>query len=449
MKSPANFIYTTSLLFLLFSKSFSQASFNTAKMDSLLDAYDQKNKLMLSLSISQDGNLVYSRAIGYAEVETNTKANLTTKYRIGSITKMFTSVMIQQLIEEKKLKLSTTLSKFFPKIRNAKKITIEQLLQHRTGLHNYTDDLGFFTDNVNPKTEKEMLELFYSQPNDFEPGEKYKYANTNYVLLGYIIEKLTKKSYPEALQERILNKIGLKNTYYGGKTDVSKNEARSYVYLNKTWTLGPEWDMSLIHGAGAIVSTTEDLVKFIEALFSYQLISDKSVKQMCTLKDNYGFGMVSIPFYSKFALGHNGHWDVFESMVGYFPLENMSIAFSANGKNANTNDFIIAVLSIYFNLPYEIPKFNTHEVPESILDEYVGAYHSDLLQMDFIIAKDGLSLTCQTQDQLAFILEAVDDFNFKYEAAGLVIEFKRNDQNIVDQLILKQAGMEFVFSKHK
>ncbi len=425
------------------------AGLNTAKLDSLLDIYEKKNKLMLSLSIHEKGSLVYSRAIGYADVDAQVKSNTGTKYRVGSITKMFTSVMIQQLIEEKKLKLTTPLSKFFPKVKNAKKITIQQMLQHRSGLHNYTDDYAFLLINTTAATEDQMLDLIYQLPSDFEPGEKHSYSNTNYVLLGYIIEKLTRKSYNDALKERIVDKIGLPNTYYGGITNVSNNEARSYLYTNRNWTLHPEWDMSTIHGAGAIVSTTEDLLKFVDALFAFQLLSEESVKQMCSLKDNYGYGITSIPFYDDFLIGHNGHWDAFESVAGYIPALDMTLAFSANGKNANTNDFLVAVLSICFEMPYEIPKFDKYEIPENILDDYAGTYHSDLLKMDFTIFRDGIDLSGQAVGQAAFALEAVDDFNFKYEGAGLVIEFKRNDQKSVDQFILKQAGMEYPFLKLK
>ncbi len=447
---------TVKLYFLLvfgcstFTMSLSaQTALNIAKMDSLLDVYEQKNKLMLSLAIHQGGNQVYNKQIGYAEVETGTKANPTTKYRVGSITKMFTSVMIQQLIEEKKLKLNTPLSKFFPKITNSKKITIEQLLQHRTGLHNFTDDAEFLLHSSTPKTSSQMLEIIYSLPHDFEPGEKYAYCNTNYVLLGYIIEKLTKRSYADALMERIVNKIGLKNTYYGTQTNVSKNEARSYIYSNRSWTVHPEWDMSLIHGSGAIVSTTEDLVKFIEALFSFQLTTQESLKQMCTLRDSYGYGMITVPFNSTFSLGHNGHWDAFESLVIHFPVENISVAYSVNGKNANINDFLIGVLSICFNVPYEIPRFYAFEVPEKVLNEYTGTYHCSSLQLDFYISKEGNIIIGQAVGQSSFPLEAVSETHFTYAPASLEIEFKKNIVNEVDQFILRQSGMEFVFAKLK
>src|SRR5690606_9537400 len=128
-----------------------------------------------------------------------------TKFRIGSITKMFTATMILQLVEEGKLTMETKLGAYFPSVPNAKEITIEQLLNHHSGLYNITDEeyLNYYTQ---PKTQQEILERIAKQTPDFPPGERGAYSNTNYLLLGYILEKLTDKSYAENLHSRITGK---------------------------------------------------------------------------------------------------------------------------------------------------------------------------------------------------------------------------------------------------
>jgi CubicO group peptidase (beta-lactamase class C family) len=134
--------------------------------------------------------------------------------------------------------------------------------------------------------------------------------------------------------------------------------------------------MSIPGGAGAIVSTPTDLVKFIEALFSLKLVSNTSLSQMKTLTDGFGMGMFQIPFYEKRAYGHNGGIDGFASNLAYFPEEGLAIAYCTNGQAYPMNNILIGVLSIYFNKPYPIPTFNTTPVSLKTedLDKYLGVY---------------------------------------------------------------------------
>src|SRR5256885_547207 len=138
---------------------------------------------------------------------------------------------------------------------------------HRSSLHNFTNDSTYAKYMKLSSTEEQMVFVFAKMKPDFEPDAKAQYSNTNFVLLGYIIEKITQKPYPEELKERITSKLGLKDTYYGGKTNIKNNEGYSYSF-DGNWTRLPETDMSIPGGAGAILSTPTDLVKFIEALFA-------------------------------------------------------------------------------------------------------------------------------------------------------------------------------------
>ena len=310
---------TTLLIGLSFGTIFSQ-SFNKPKLDSLMNILAEKNKAMGSLTISKNGTVIYSRAIGYSFISGNEKLPATdqTKYRIGSISKMFTATMIFQLIEDGKLKLTTTVDKYFPQLPNANKITISNLLNHRSGLHNFTDDPEYLTWMTLPKTQNDMLAIIAKSKVDFQPNEKFSYSNSNYVVLGYIIEKVSKQPYPKFLRNRITSKIGLSNTYVGTKTDTKKNESFSYRFLN-SWEQAPETDMSIPGAAGAIVSTPADLAKFIESLFYLKLVSKSILTQMKTMTDGYGMGMFQIPFHMKSAYGHNGGIDSFLSTLAYFP----------------------------------------------------------------------------------------------------------------------------------
>ncbi len=409
-----------------------------------MDILADKNQAMGSLTISKKGVVVYSRAIGYSFISGNEKlpARDQTKYRIGSITKMFTATMIFQLIEDGKLTLTTTVDKFFPQLPNASKITISNLLNHRSGLHNFTDDPEYQTWMTQPKTRDEMLAIISKGGVDFQPNEKSSYSNSGYVVLAYIIEKISKQSYSKYLSNRITSKIGLSSTYVGPKTDTKKNESFSYRFLN-SWDLGgPETDLSIPGGAGAIVSTPADLTKFIESLFFLKLISSSSLEQMKTMTDGYGMGMFQFPFYTKQAYGHTGGVDGFASILEYFPEDSLALAYCSNGQVYPMNYILIGVLSIYFNQPYSIPTFS---LKTEDLDKYLGVYSSIQIPLKITITKNATTLISQAAGQQSFPLDATEKDKFKFDPAGIKVEFNP-DKN---EMTLKQGGQTVLFTKEK
>ncbi|MCP4443215.1 MAG: beta-lactamase family protein [Aureispira sp.] len=422
---------------------------DSKKLDKFLDALEQNDRFMGSVSISKSGKKIYSKSVGYAALDEEKKANKKTIYRIGSISKMFTSVMIFQLIEEGKLGEHTKLSKFYPDLPNADKITIGNLLNHHSGLHNFTDDASYMEWMTEGKTKEEMLLMFQFNGADFEAGEKASYSNTGYVVLGYIIEKLTKMSYAEALKKRITDKIGLKNTYYGGKIDVEKEEALSYQWDGGKWIAATETDMGIPGGAGAVVSTPEDLNSFINALFSHKLIKKKTLDLMVSIEDGFGFGVFQFPFKQKRSLGHNGGIDGFTSMVAHFANEDIAIAVVSNGTNYAFNNVLIGLLSITFGDDYEIPSFKTYKHKEEDLKRFEGVYASPQLPIKLTITKEGMILKGQGTGQAAFPLEAVDKLLFKFEQAGVVIEFEAVEKGAYQAFLLKQGGGEYKFTREK
>jgi CubicO group peptidase (beta-lactamase class C family) len=422
-------------------------SLNTAKLDSLLTSLAANNKMMGSLAVSRAGQVVYSHAFGSAQLNPNVPATPATHYRMGSITKMFTATMIFQLIEEKKLTLDTKLATFFPQLPNAKTITIDQLLSHRSGLHSLTDDAAYGTYMTQPKTQAELLALMAATKPDFEPGAQFAYSNSGYIVLGYLVEKLGKQPYAQALQKRVAAKAGLKDTYYGGKIDPSKQEALSYKPGPGGWVPDTETNMSIPGGAGAVVSTPTDLDRFLDALFGGKLVSASSLSTMQTLQDKqvFGRGLMRIPFNDKQSFGHGGSIDGFRSMASYFPSEKLAVTLATNGQNYPLNDALIGVLSICFNRPYKIPDFAAPAfVPAAAdLDRYAGTYGSPGFPLKITFAKDGNTLISQATGQQPFPLEPVSKGVFKFDPAGIVTEFDAAKPTFT----LKQGGRTTVFTK--
>lgn len=434
-------ILIISLTTFITTNCFSQ-TFNNQRLDSLFQVLEKKDKFMGSIAISKNGELLYSNTIGYCNIETSKKANYKTKYRIGSISKMFTASLILKSIEENKLSLNQTIDKYFPQIENSKKITIENLLNHRSGIHNFTNDSIYLSYNTEFKSQKEMIDIITKGKSDFEPNSKAEYSNSNYVLLSYILEKIYKEDYNSILKKKIIKPIGLINTNFGGKTNLLNNESYSYNF-EKKWIKETETDMSIPMGAGAIVSNPTDLTIFIEQLFAGKIISEKSLTLMRTMNEKFGLGVFEFTYFDKKGYGHTGGIDGFQSVVNYFPEEKLAIAIISNGTIYPNRSILLCAESSYFNKPFEMPKFENIEINSEVLNSYVGQYASSQIPLKITITKQENKLFAQATGQSAFPLEASNSNSFKFEQAGIVLEFN----SLNNEMTLKQGGKGFIFTK--
>ncbi|WP_428663104.1 serine hydrolase domain-containing protein [Runella sp.] len=420
-----------------------------AKLDQFFDRLAEKNKAMGSLVIAETGNALYSRSIGYGQINGAEKKPLTatSRFRIGSITKMFTAAMILQLVEEGKLKLTDPLNKFFPQIPNADKITIAQILAHRSGIHDAVLDKNLRpSSNTNAITKDELLALIAKGTPDFEPDTKHSYSNSGYVLLGFLLEKLTGRSYGETLKERITAKIGLKDTYVAtGNIDVNKNEALTYMNLDGNWKPVPETHPSLLFSAGAIVSTPSDMVKFIQALFDGKVVSKESLDQMKTIKDGDGVGMEPFTFAGKTFYGHTGGADNYGAWLAYLPEEKLAVAYTTNAKVYPVANIMRGVIDIYYNKPFTIPSLESVAVSPEVLDKYVGIYSNPEAPAKLTITREGTTLFFQPPGaQTSAPLEATAENKFQIEGV-VIIEFDAAN----NRMTLKRRGGERIFTKEK
>jgi len=430
------------LLCSLFSLSAIAQTFNQIKLDSLFDSLETNDKFMGSIAISQNGTQLYARALGYADIDSGQKADTNTKYRIGSISKMFTASLIFKAIEANKLQLDDPLANFFPDIENAKEITIKHLLGHRSGIFNFTNSESYLTWNTTPKTRAELLQIIQKTPNVFEPDAKTAYSNSNFVLLTFILEDVFKQSYAELVKEHITEPLNMKSTYVGSKINLGSNESNSYRFTG-AWTKQPETDMSVPLGAGAIVSTPADLNIFINALFDQKLIAAASLEQMTTINEGLGLGIMQFPFKDKMGYGHGGGIDGFTSFLGYLKEDKIAVALTSNGTLYDNNQILIPAVSAVLGVPFDVPSFEEVDVDSNILDRYVGEYSSTQLPLKITITKEGSSISAQATGQSAFPLTATATNVFKFDPAGVVLEFDESK----NQMTLKQGGGVFMFTK--
>jgi len=259
-----------------------------------------------------------------------------------------------------------TIEKYFPNIKNANKITIANLLQHRSGIHDYTRDKKFFEYRTQYKSSQDMLSIISNYESDFEPNTQGEYSNSNYFLLSQILEKKYNKPYEILLQEKITLPLVLEDTYSGKQININNNESHSYSFSKKQ-TKFVETDMSITIGSGSIVSTPKDVNKFMTALFTGKLLSTESLDLMKTIEDNYGMGLFQYKITDRKGFGHRGHLDEFRSTSIYFPKEDLAFTLISNGAKVDINDLYIEILKLYFNDAII-------ELSKTEVERFVGTY---------------------------------------------------------------------------
>lgn len=285
--------------------------------------------------------------MGVANLETGQPISIDDKMRIGSITKTFTGTVLLQLVDEGKISLSDKLSQYFPDYPNGQNITIDELGNMTSGLYNYSEDSAFVAELManlkKPFTPEQLISVSEMHAPNFPPGTSFHYSNTNTILLGLIIEKLTGNSLQTEIQNRILNPLGMKNTTFETSTNFPDPHAHGYIYMDSTaaqptdvTNLDPSWAWS----AGAIISTLGDLQLYAKPLATGQLISAKSQAERLkwsvdTLApsgawkdENMKYGIAICDFDG--ALGHNGGIPGFNSFMGYMSDKDATIIVLVN-----------------------------------------------------------------------------------------------------------------------
>jgi D-alanyl-D-alanine carboxypeptidase len=435
-------ILIITLVLLTVTPSVFAQEINTAKLDEYFDVLNKNNRFMGSVAIAKDGKILYSKAIGYTDIAYKIPATTDTKYRIGSISKTYTAAMIMKAIEEKKLTLETTLDRFYPGIKNASTITIENLLNHSSGIHNFTNDDSYYEYYLTPKTEAEMIKIITDAGSDFEPNIRSSYSNSGYVVLSYILEKVYNTSYAQLLNNKLVKPYQLNQTLFSYTINNKNNEALSYKHMGG-WQLENDTHMSIPLGAGGISATPQDILKFGEVLFNEKFITKESLEHMKKITNGYGLGLFQLPYDNHLGYGHTGGIDGFSSVFGYFPDTKVSFAVTSNGVNMDLNKISIALLAAVFGDEIEIPVFSNYSVDAADLEKYVGVYASPMIPMKLTFTIENNTLMAQGTNQPKFAVEAIALHNFKFEQARAEFIFKPTENTV----ILIQGGQAIPFIK--
>jgi len=304
--------------------------------------------------VVQDGRVLFREAWGLADREWSIPNTPTTKFRVGSLTKQFTAVSILKLQEAGKLSIDDPVSKFYPQAPTAwSKVTIKHLLTHRSGIPSYTAIAGFFDAQSHVAlTPDQIVALTRDKRLEFEPGSRFAYDNTGYILLGMVIEKVSGQAYADYVKTQILAPLGLSNTGYDVSGEVLPMRARGYdVRKGKAYN-ADYLDMSLPYAAGSLYSTVDDLAIWEEALQSGKLIKAASLTAMFTdWGGGYGFGEFIGKTFGHTRYFHSGGINGFVSELDYYPAENLTVAVLTNQTNTAPDTIATNFAAAYLKVP--------------------------------------------------------------------------------------------------
>jgi len=423
-----------------------------AKLDSLVSTYARLERFNGSVLVAKNGTILLNKGYGYRNAGDNVLNNAQTIFQLGSITKQFTSAIILKLQEEKKLSVSDKLSKFFPDYPKGDSITIRELLSHTSGIFNYTSDAFFMSNEITkPASREKMMALFENKPLDFSPGTSWRYSNSGYLMLGYIIEKVTKMPYEEVVRKYIFTPLHMTHSGFDFTHLKSNDKAVGYFHLaGNEGPAAPIVDSTVSFSAGAIYSTTGDLYLWSQALEHNTVLSKARQEAAYTpVRDNYGYGWGIDSIEGKRRVGHSGAIPGFLTIISRVPEDDVCIVLLSNATNTSLSDISKNIYAILYNKAYELPKETVAiKLPEETLKQYEGEYE---LKPGFTVvikvSGDGLEAT-PTGQSPKMIYPEKEDFFFE-KAEDIQVEFTKNDQKKVDGFILHQGGAKMPAKKIK
>ena len=396
-----------------------------------VESYVADNRFSGAVLVAKDGQPVFREGFGFANRELDVPAKPETVFRLGSITKQFTAAAIMQLVEAGKIGLDDPVSKYYAAAPATwSKITVKHLLNHRSGIPSYTALPDFFEKQAaTDRTPEQVVELTRDMPLEFEPGEKFNYNNTGYVLLGYIIEKVSGESYAGYLNAHIFTPLGMKHSGYDDTATLIPNRAAGYSVENGVWTNAAYLSMTLPHAAGSLYSTVDDLLLWEQALFSGKVVSQASLAAMTAdYGEGYGFGLATQDVQGHKSIGHSGGINGFSTYMTRFPDDGLTIIALANLETARSTRLVNDLARLWLGLPEPPPPpaLVAVTVKPEVLDRYVGVYEL-MPKFNITVKREGDGLIAQATGQGAFPLTPTSDTEFHFQPAGVRIVFPAGD----------------------
>ncbi|MDQ2772917.1 MAG: serine hydrolase [Bacteroidota bacterium] len=430
------------------------------QLETVAAAYAKAGQLNGTVLVADHGKIIFSKGYGLANREWNQPNAPDTKFRLGSLTKQFTAMLVMQLVEQGKLRLDAHISDYLPDYPKATgdKITLHQLLTHTAGIPSYTSQPSYASASLLPTTPAAFVATFSGMPLDFEPGTSWKYSNSGYFLLGVIIEKVAGKPYEQVLSEQILKPLHMQDSGFDLAENILPHRAAGYDRTPEGLYNTTYVDMSVPYAAGALYATVGDLYKWDQALYSAQLLSEAGKARMFRAdRQHYAYGWLNMKMAvgadSVGVLAHSGHVNGFGTYLLRVPQDHQLVVVLDNEGGQHVQELSLDLLRVLHQQPTKgpqaAPKPTTAPalpttpvaVDAATLAGYVGKY---ALNPTFAIAitADKGRLYAQATGQQRFDLVATAANRFALQGVPAELEFVKNAAGATEKLILHQGGMD-------
>lgn len=291
-----------------------------------------------SIAVVKDGRIVYAKTYGDAKLEPKTPATTQMRYSIGSISKQFTAAAILMLQEQRKLSLNDKVAKYFPDLTRANEVTIRQLLSHTSGYQDYWPQDYVMKPMLSPTTARAIMDAWAKKPLDFEPGTKWQYSNTNYVIAGAIVEKVTGMPFFQFLQQNIFKPLSMTSVMDIDQSRLTESDPVGYMrFALAPLRIAPKEGAGWLFAAGELAMTAEDLAKWDISIMDRKLMNPGAYGELGTevllnngVGTNYGLGMNVSMALNRRALSHGGEVSGFVAQNIVFPDDRAAVVVLTN-----------------------------------------------------------------------------------------------------------------------
>ena len=417
---------------------------DSARMEQVVQSYVSSKKFMGSVLVARGETVLLDKGYGFANLEWDIPNSPTTKFRLGSLTKQFTAASIFLLQERGKLKVDDPVKKYMPDAPPAwDKVTIYNLLTHTSGIPSFTGFPDYTSTEAIPTNPEKLVARFRDKPLEFQPGEKWSYSNSGYVLLGFLIEKISGESYEKFVRENIFGPLGMKDSGYDSNSAIIPRRAAGYEPGDSGPANAGFIHMSIPFSAGALYSTTEDLLRWEQGLFGGKLLSAASLAKMTTpFKEDYACGVAVHTVSGHKVIDHAGGIEGFVTFLAYYPEDKLTVVALSNLTGDAPSGIVTRLAAVARGEKVELPSERKEiTVAPKILERYVGTYQL-APKINMMITLEGGQLMSQVSGQGKVPLFATSETKFFPKVVDAVIEFGKDDRGAGAYLVLHQGGRD-------
>jgi CubicO group peptidase (beta-lactamase class C family) len=398
------------------------------RMQQIIQSYVADKSFMGTVLVVKGDKTLIDQGYGSADLEWNIPNVPAAKFRLGSVTKQFSAASILLLQERGKLKVEDPVKKYLPDAPAAwDQITIFNLLTHTSGIPSFTDFPDYAVTEWKDTNAAELVVRFRDKPLDFEPGTKFSYSNSGYVLLGFLIEKISGQSYGEFLQQNIFTPLGMSDSGLDNNSAILIRRAQGYTRSTSGIVHAGYISMTIPFSAGALYSTTRDLLKWERALFGGKVLTAASLNAMTTpFKNNYAFGLVAATKDGHKLISHGGGIEGFNTSLNYYPDDKLTVIVLGNLNGAASDQLADNLGKVALGQSVVLAsERKVVEVSPKILDEYAGTYQISPT-FSIVMSVENGQLMTQATGQPKWPIFASSETRFFLKVVPAEVEFFRD-----------------------